>query len=191
MLRAIFLLQKGENLMEFHFTTVYDQACLTAMAKALRKTVRRKHSRRTSVFGWAVVLFVVALWLPIVTGRRSADFGDWISLFAAAMVAFVLLREDSLNASLAQKRMLPSSRRAEATFTDSGYRNVTEAAVTEWSYENIPLAAICDVGDYVVFALNKTFAQAYDKRSLTGGSIDEFYRFIEGKTGKTVEKAGR
>ena len=178
--------------MEFHFTTVYDHACMTAMAKALRKTVRRKRSRRTSIFGWALVAFViVALWLPIVTGRRSADFGDWISLCSVAMVAFVLLREDSLNAFLAAKRMLPSSRKAEATFTDSGYRNVTEAAVTEWSYENIPLAAICDVGDYVVFALNKTFAQAYDKRTLTGGSIEEFYSFIEEKTGKTVEKAGR
>ena len=177
--------------MEFHFTTVYDQACLTAMAKALRKTVRRRHSRRTSVFGWAIVLFVIALWLPIVTGRRSADFGDWISLLAAAMVAFVLLREDRLNAALAAKRMLPTSRKAEATFTESGYRSVTEAATTEWNYENIPLAAICEVGDYIVFALNKTLAQAYDKRSLTGGSIEEFYSFIEKKTGETVEKAGR
>ena len=177
--------------MEFHFTTVYDQACLTAMAKALRKTVRRRHSRRTSVFGWAIVLFVIALWLPIVTGRRSADFGDWISLFAAAMVAFVLLREDKLNAALAAKRMLPTSQKAEATFTETGYRSVTEAATTEWNYENMTLAAICDVGDYVVLALNKTLAQAYDKRTLTGGSIEEFYALIEEKTGKTVEKAGR
>ena len=190
MLGAIFL-QKGENLMGFHFTTVYDHACLTAMAKALRKTVRRKHSRRTNLFGILLIAFVLLMWLPIVTGRRSADFGDWISLFAAAMVAFVLLREDKLNAFLAEKRMLPTSRRAEATFTETGYRSVTAAATTEWNYENISLAAICDVGDYVVFALNKTLAQAYDKRSLTGGSIEEFYAFIEEKTGKRVEKAGR
>ena len=176
--------------MEFHFTTVYDRACMTAMAKALRKTVRRKHSRRTSVFGWALVLFVIALWLPIVTGRRSADFGDIVSLIAIIFVSVVLWKEDSLNAFFAQKRMLPTSRRAEASFTDSGYRNVTDAAVTEWSYENIPLAAICDVGDYVVFALNKTFAQAYDKRTLTGGSIEDFYRFIEQKTGIHVVKIG-
>ena len=176
--------------MEFHFTTVYDRACMTAMAKALRKTVRQKHSRRTSVFGWALVLFVIALWLPIVTGRRSADFGDIVSLIAIIFVSVVLWKEDSLNAFFAQKRMLPTSRRAEASFTDSGYRNVTDAAVTEWSYENIPLAAICDVGDYVVFALNKTFAQAYDKRTLTGGSIEDFYRFIEQKTGRHVVKIG-
>ena len=177
--------------MEFHFTTVYDRACLTAMAKGLRKTVRRKRSRRTHLLGYLLIAVVLLLWLPIFAGRRSADFGDIISLIVIVVMAVVLWKEDSLNALLAQKRMLPSSRRAEATFTDSGYRNVTEAAVTEWNYENIPLAAICDVGDYVVFALNKTLAQAYDKRTLTGGSAEEFYSFIKEKTGKTVEKAGR
>ena len=176
--------------MEFHFTTVYDHACMTAMAKALRKSVRRKRSRRTHLLGWLLILAVLLLWLPIISGRRSADFGDIVSLISIIFVAIVLWKEDSLNAFLAEKRMLPTSRRAEATFTDSGYRNVTEAAVTEWNYENIPLAAICDVGDYIVFALNKTFAQAYDKRSLSGGSVEEFYAFMAQKTGKTVEKIG-
>ena len=177
--------------MEFHFTTVYDHACMTAMAKALRKTVRRKHSRRTHLFGWLLILAVFLLWLPIFAGRRSADFGDIVSLIVIIVMAVVLWKEDSLNAALAAKRMLPSSRKVEATFTETGYRSVTEAATTEWNYENISLAAICDVGDYVVFALNKTLAQAYDKRSLTGGSVEEFCAFIEKKTGKTVEKAGR
>lgn len=176
--------------MEFHFTTVYDRACMTAMARALRKTVRRKHSRRTNLFGYLLIAFVLLLWLPIFTGRRSADFGDIVSLIAIIFVAVVLWKEDSLNAFLAEKRMLPTSRRAEATFMETGYRNVTEAAVTEWNYENIPLAAICDMKDYVVFVLNRTLAQAYDKRSLTGGSIEEFYAFIAQKTGQAVEKIG-
>ena len=174
--------------MEFHFTTVYDHACLTAMAKALRKTVRRRHSRRTNLFGYLLIAFVLLMWLPIVTGRRSADFGDIVSLITIIVVSLVLWKEDSLNAALAGKRMLPTSQRAEATFTETGYRNVTEAATTEWTYENMTLAAICDVGDYVVFALNKTLAQAYDKRTLTGGSIEDFYRFLEEKTGKSVER---
>ena len=177
--------------MEFHFTTVYDRACLTAMAKALRKTVRRRHSRRTNLFGILLIAFVLLMWLPIFEGRKSADFGDIVSLVAIIFVAIVLWKEDSLNAFLAAKRMLPTSRNVEATFTQTGYRSVTAAATTEWTYENMTLAAICDVGDYVVFALNKTLAQAYDKRSLTGSSIEEFYAFIEEKTGKRVEKAGR
>ena len=174
--------------MEFHFTTVYDHACLTAMAKALRKTVRRRHSRRTHLLGYLLIAVVLLLWLPIFSGRRSADSGDIVSLIAIIFVAVVLWKEDSLNALLAGKRMLPTSQRAEATFTETGYRSVTAAATTEWNYENISLAAICDVGDFVVFVLNKTLAQAYDKRTLTGGSMDEFYRFLEEKTGKPVEK---
>lgn len=177
--------------MEFHFTTVYDRACLTAMAKGLRKTVRRRHSRRTNLLGILLIAFVLLMWLPIFEGRKSAGFGDIVSLIAIIFVAIVLWKEDSLNALLAGRRMLPGSRKAEATFTQTGYRSVTEAATTEWTYENMTLAAICDVGDYVVFALNKTLAQAYDKRMMTGGSIEEFYAFIEEKTGKTVEKAGR
>ena len=176
--------------MEFHFTTVYDRACMTAMAKALRKTVRRKHSRRTNLFGILLIAFVLLMWLPIVTGRRSADFGDIVSLIAIIFVAVVLWKEDSLNALLAGRRMLPGSQKAEATFTQTGYRSVTEAATTEWTYENMTLAAICDVGDYVVFALNKILAQAYDKRTITGGSIEDFYRFIEQKTGIHVVKIG-
>ena len=174
--------------MEFHFTTVYDHACLTAMAKALRKTVRRRHSRRTHLLGYLLIAVVLLLWLPIFTGRRNADFGDIVSLITIIVVSLVLWKEDSLNAALAGKRMLPTSQRAEATFTETGYRNVTEAATTEWTYENMTLAAICDVGNYVVFALNKTLAQAYDKRTLTGGSIEDFYRFLEEKTGKSVER---
>lgn len=177
--------------MEFCFATVYDRDCLRAMAKALRKTVRRRHSRRTNLFGFLLIAFVLFLWLPIFAGRRSADFGDIVSLISIIVVAIVLWKEDSLNALLAAKRMLPTSKRVESTFTDSGYRNVTEAAETEWKYENMTFAAICDMGDYVVFALNKTLAQAYDKRTLTGGSIEDFYRFIEQKTGKPVQKIGR
>ena len=174
--------------MEFHFTTVYDHACMTAMAKALRKTVRRKHSRRTHLLGYLLIAVVLLLWLPIINGRRRADFGDIISLIVIVVMAVVLWKEDSLNALLAGKRMLPGSQKAEATFTETGYRSATEAATTEWTYENMTIAAICDVGDYVVFALNKTLAQAYDKRTMTGGSMEEFYRFLEEKTGKTVEK---
>lgn len=42
--------------MEFTTTTDYDMKTLTAMARALRKTVRKKRSRRAHIFGWIVVL---------------------------------------------------------------------------------------------------------------------------------------
>ena len=43
--------------MEFKFETAYNQEAITIMAKALRKTVRRKRSRRSHIFGVIVVIF--------------------------------------------------------------------------------------------------------------------------------------
>ena len=54
--------------MEFTTTTDYDMKTLTAMARALRKTVRKKRSRRAHIFGWIVVLLGTFLL------RRAAPF---------------------------------------------------------------------------------------------------------------------
>ena len=63
--------------MEFTTATDYDMKTLTAMAKALRKTVRKRKSRRAHIFGWIVVLLGTLLLLPpagssfSISGRRS------------------------------------------------------------------------------------------------------------------------
>ena len=51
--------------MEFCFETDYTTKALAAMAKALRKTVRKKHSRRSHNFGWIVFFLGLLLALPI------------------------------------------------------------------------------------------------------------------------------
>lgn len=40
--------------MEFTFETIYDQKAMKAMANALRKTVRKKRSRRSHIWGLIV-----------------------------------------------------------------------------------------------------------------------------------------
>jgi len=45
----------GVMIMEFRFETVYNQKAFTSMAKALRKTIRKKRSKRSHIFGWMVV----------------------------------------------------------------------------------------------------------------------------------------
>ena len=47
--------------MEFQFETRYDQKGLTAMARALRKTIRKKSSRRSHIFGWCIVALAILL----------------------------------------------------------------------------------------------------------------------------------
>ena len=50
--------------MEFICHTTYDQKALTAMARAIRKTVRARKSRRTRLYAWVIIgLLLLSVWL--------------------------------------------------------------------------------------------------------------------------------
>ena len=55
----------------FSFETDYDMNTFMAMARALRMTVRKKHSKRSLVFGLGVAAFGVAS--IIMWGTEAAD----------------------------------------------------------------------------------------------------------------------
>ena len=42
--------------------------------------------------------------------------------------------------------------------------------------------------DYIILLMKKRYAQSLDKRTLTGGTVEEFNRFLEEKTGKTFRR---
>ena len=42
--------------------------------------------------------------------------------------------------------------------------------------------------DYIIFLMKKRYAQPLDKRTLTGGTAEEFKRFLEEKTGKPFRR---
>ena len=74
--------------MEFTTATDYDMKTLTAMAKALRKTVRKKKSRRAHIFGWIVVLLGTLLLLPQAGSSFSISGKTLLTL--AAVLAILL-----------------------------------------------------------------------------------------------------
>ncbi len=82
---------------EFTFETDYDISALSAMARALRKTVRKKQSRRSRIFGWTVavlgILTTAALGINVVT------------LTAIVILVLFLLFEDRMNGYMAKKRV--------------------------------------------------------------------------------------
>lgn len=166
--------------MEFIFETTYDQKALTAMAKGLRKSVRRKRSRRSHILGWLVIALAVFL----VVRSRALNFRAVITLLAAAIVLLALLFEDHLNGFFAKKRMLPGTGKAISHFTNDFYSSETEIGKTEFHYEYI--TALAESEDYFIFLFGNNHAQVYDKRTLSGGSIDAFRSFIQEKTQKTV-----
>ena len=166
--------------MEFTFVTEYDLAALTAMARALRKTVRKKHSRRMHVFGAVVMVLGVFL----MTLLEEITFRSAVSFLAIAAVGLSLVFEDRLNGFIAQKRMAPGTNRAEAVFGEAGYTSVTPLGRSEWSYDNI--LALAETQRYFAFIFSKNHAQLYDKQNLSGGTPEEFAAFIKEKTGKDI-----
>ncbi len=170
--------------MQFTFETVYDQKALTAMAKVLRKTVRRKRSRRAHIFGWIVMAFALLLsFLPGEEGFtiEARNVFTWI---ITAVLLGTLLFEDRLNGAIAKKRLPPGTGMSKVTFTEEAYASTTELGDSQWHYEKV--GALAQTKDYFVFLFSQSHAQVFSKASITGGTCEEFVRFIEEKTNKTM-----
>lgn len=171
--------------MTFTFTTEYNQKALAAMARVLRKTVRRKHSRRSHILGWMVVILGLLLSLPLGKENFTVTFKTILTWIAIAVMILVLVREDAINGYIARKRGLPQMTRSVTEFSKDSYRSSTEVGTTEFYYENI--VAIAETTAYFVFLFSKSHAQVYDKSSLSGGSPEAFREFIQKATGCTIE----
>lgn len=145
--------------MEFIFETTYGQKVTKTMARVLRKTLRRKHSKRSHIFGWIVMVLALLLVLPIGDRVVTFDFRTVITWLVILIFLLVLIFEDSISGYIARKRMLKGTEKSKATFRDDGYYSETEMGNTEWQY---------------------------DKSNLTGGTVEEFNSFIKEKTQKEI-----
>lgn len=168
----------------FTFETTYNQKAMTTMARTLRKTVRKKHSRRSHIFGWIITVLAVLLVLPIGEREVVFNFRTVITWAVIVIIVATLLFEDWINGYIARKRMLPGTAFALCTFGEDDYVSETKAGKTEWKYENIE--TIAETKNYFVFLFGKNHAQVYDKSSLQGGSIEEFRTFLMKKTEKEI-----
>ena len=167
---------------EFTFETDYDISALSAMARALRKTVRKRQSRRSRIFGWTVavlgILTTAALGINVVT------------LTAIVILVLFLLFEDRMNGYMAKKRVLPGTEHCRCQFYQDKFLSVTKVGKTEFRYDRIKYVA--EDQRYFLFVLSNSHAQAYDKKRLTGGDAGEFRSFIEDRTGlKVIPVSGR
>lgn len=171
--------------MEFTFDTVYGQRAVTAMARGLRKTIRKKRSRRSHIFGWLVIVLILLLTLPL-DGETLVIEGRTIVTWAAGLlILLTLLFEDKLNAWIARRQMMTGTDRATGVFTEENYCSETAAGKTQWRYDTI--RQIVEDKNFFVFVFDQRYAQVYDKRILSGGSAEEFRNFICRKTGKEVQ----
>lgn len=168
--------------MGIQFETDYNMETLTAMAKGLRKTVRKKRSRRVHIFAAVVLVLGILTILATVAGGEPLGASGVVTLLVVILVS---LFEDRLNAWFARKRLLPGTEHAVATFEEDGYVSATGVTESRFSYAQI--VAVAETARYFVFALSSHHTQAYDKRTIRGGSVEDFRAFIAEKTGKLVE----
>lgn len=167
--------------MEFTFQTAYDQNAMAVMARALRKTVRKKHSRRSHILGWLVVVMGLLFSLPLSNEVFTVSFSTVINWIAVVAVTVVLLKEDAINGYFARKRALPQLLSSTTVFSAEGYHSSTEVGSSEFRYDNI--VALAETADYLVFIFSKSHAQVYDKNNLSGGTEEEFRLFMMSNTG--------
>lgn len=168
--------------MEFTFETHYNAKTMTVMARALRRTVRKKHSRRSHLFGW--IITAVALILMTSEGFEF-HLRAVVTLAAVAAIVLAMLFEDQINGYVACRRMLPGMEKAVSVFTQEGFTSTTGVGKTDWNYDRIALVA--ETKEFFVFIFSQNHAQLYDKSSLTGGTVDDFRDFLEGVTGKRIQ----
>ena len=170
--------------MEFTCHTTYDQNALTAMARAVRKTVRAERSRIVRYDGWIVLgLLAVALWLS--WGK------PWQMVLSCVTIGALLLvhwKEDAINGYFAKRKALPGTDAADTIFYPDHYLVKTAAAESKWQYDKI--LALAETSGYLLLVMGKDHAMALDKTTLEGGSVSELSDFLEEKSGRKIQFIG-
>lgn len=102
------------------------------------------------------------------------------------MLLSVLLFQDRFNGMIARKNALAGTKEYHVAFGEDSYTVVTAATTSTFRYELID--ALAESQDYIILLMKKRYVQPLDKRTLTGGTVEEFKRFLEEKTGKDFRR---
>ncbi len=162
--------------MNFTFTTTYNLEALTAMSRALRKTTGKAHSERMRLIGFTSAAGGVVLAILPMNSTFSFIASKVVAAFVIALVVFAFFMEDKLNAKLIAGQMNGQEPTLTAKFDKMHYVTITDGMKTEWRYSDIKQLAESE--NYFIFLFDENNVQVYDKRTLTGGSEEEFRSFI-------------
>ena len=169
--------------MTFEIRSDITNRSMTIAARVMRKVLRRKRSILWAIFGWSVFFINALLLIPFDGEPFALDASTVISLLVEVMLLSVLLFQDRFNGMIACKNTLAGTKDYHIAFGEESYTVVTEVTTSTFRYELID--AMAESQDYIIFLMKKRYAQPLDKRTLTGGTVEEFKRFLEEKTGKT------
>jgi len=173
--------------MEFQFETLYDQEALTAMAKGLRKILRKRNSLIMRVFTLSVFVIGLCLSTPLFGGPAfEFTVRSVLTYLALLLMLITTIWEDALNGFMAKKRVNPDAAEVTAIFTEENYTIRTALETHYWQYPRINYLA--ETKHYFVLIFDKNHAQVFDKDELNGGTEEEFRQFITNKTNKEFKR---
>ena len=168
--------------MEFTVHTTYDTKALTALAKALRKTVRVKSSRITHLIALGIILLCLLL--------ICLSLDDLWSVIQYALVVILLgiisWKEDALNAFFARRKGMPDLKECTTVFSEDHFETSLSGVVSQWAYSRI--IALAETDAYLVLILSKNQGHICEKSSLDSSSIEALRSFLEEKTGLTIQR---
>ena len=168
--------------MTFEIHSDITNRSMTIASRAMRKVLRRKRSILWAIFDWSVFFINALLLIPFDGEPFTLDAGTVISL----LVEVVLLFQDRFNGMIACKNTLAGTKDYHIVFGEESYTVITEVTTSTFRYELID--AMAESQDYMILLMKKRFAQPLDKRTLTGGTVEECKRFLEEKTGKEFRR---
>ena len=172
--------------MTFEIRSDITNRSMAIASRAMRRVLRRKRSIIWAIFGWSVFFINALLLIPFDGESFTLDASTMISLLVEVMLLSVLLFQDRLNGMIACKNTLAGTKEYYVVFGEESYTVVTEVATSTFRYELID--AMAESQDYMILLMKKRYAQPLDKRTLTGGTVEECKRFLEEKTGKTFRR---
>lgn len=172
--------------MTFEIHSDITNRSMTIASRAMRKVLQRKSSILWAIFGWSVFFINALLLIPFDGETFTLDASTVISLLVEVMLLSVLLFQDRFNGMIARKNALAGTKEYHVAFGEDSYTVVTAVTTSTFHYELID--ALAESQDYIIFLMKKRYAQPLDKRTLTGGTVEEFKRFLEEKTGKTFRR---
>ena len=172
--------------MTFEIHSNITNRSMIVAARAMRKVLRRKRNIIWAIFGWSVFLFSALLLIPFDGEPFALDIRTVTSLLVEVMLLSVLLFQDRFNGMIARKNALAGTKEYHVAFGEDSYTVVTAATTSTFRYELID--ALAESQEYIILLMKKRYAQPLDKRTLIGGTVEEFKRFLEEKTGKTFRR---
>ena len=172
--------------MAFEIHSDITNRSMTIASRAMRKVLRRKRNIIWAIYGWSVFFINTLLLIPFDGEVFTLDASTAILLLVEVMLLSALLFQDRINGMIACKNTLAGTKEYHVVFGEESYTVVTEVTTSTFRYELID--AMAESQDYMILLMKKRYAQPLDKRTLTGGTVEEFKRFLEEKTGKTFRR---